>query len=326
MTLHDVTIIVPTFRRPAGLARAVRSIFSQDYAERFTLIIIDNDPDASATKVISELTEECPDRISLTAFNEPDAGVANARNRAMQAVDTRMVAFLDDDQSAPKRWLSNLLLTHSMFPAAVTFGPVRTVLPEHVRRHRAYLSDFFSRTRDIPSGFIDDYYGCGNALLDLELMPKFRPLFDPAMNESGGEDDVLFIHLKKLGCRFAWSVQASVYEHVPAQRARLGYTLKRAFSYGQGPCTMALRAQLPRYDKLAFWIAVGAAKALTNGLISAALFIARSPNRAIYLDRTARGLGKVFWWIDFSFYGAALLETRQHGRTQTQTVSVPVKA
>ncbi len=289
----------------------MNSIFAQNYAAEFELILVDNDPGASAAGLMQELSKTRPKHITLTCLHEAEAGVANARNCAMDRVTTRLVAFLDDDQSAPTGWLTALLANHAEFPAAVTFGPVETALPETVTQHRAYFSDFFARTLEVSSGFIETYFGCGNALFDLSKLPNERPLFDPRMNASGGEDDMLFARIQKDGARFAWCADAPVFEHVPTRRAALSYTLKRAFSYGQGPVTMALKATPKRYGAFLFWIMVGFAKTLSNGLIFAALFMLRDPSRVEYLDRTARGLGKVLWGIDLNFYGTALLEKKR---------------
>ena len=51
---------------------------------------------------------------------------------------------------------------------------------------------------------------------------------------------------------------------------------------------------------------IGAAQATVWGVIATALTLARSPRRAEFYDRTARGIGKLFWMKGFEpqFYGA----------------------
>jgi len=305
--MPDVSVVIPTFRRPGGLFRAAQSVLAQINAPAFEIVIIDNDPEGTAKETAQKIADLAPATIPVRYVHEPRAGVANARNRAVDEVSAPLIAFLDDDQSAPEHWLASLTAAHTGHPAAVTFGPVETVLPDGITAHRAYFERFFARELDAPTGLIDHYYGCGNALLDMTRMPDSRPLFDAEMNETGGEDDVLFGQLERAGERFGWASGASVYEHVPAARATLGYTLKRAMAYGQGPCTMARKSVPKRWDKVAFWMLVGAYKALVNGLVYAVQFILRAPGRAASLDRAVRGLGKVFWWVDFHFYGAPAL-------------------
>ena len=120
-----ISVVVPTFNRPQGLKLAVESVFAQSLAASgFELVIVDNTPDASAAEMITSLEAACPPSIRFIALHEPAAGVANARNTAMSAVTSNLVAFLDDDQSAPETWLETLLDNYRAYPAAVTFGPV----------------------------------------------------------------------------------------------------------------------------------------------------------------------------------------------------------
>lgn len=303
-----ITVIVPTFNRPDSLKRAVTSLFKQTITPSgFALIIVDNTPDASAALAIEGLRAICPPTIDLIALHEPAAGVANARNLAMSAVKTDLVAFLDDDQSAPIDWLERLLDNYRLFPAAVTFGPVNTALPNGQRRHQRYFCDFFARQPDFKSGYIEASFGCGNALIDCSKIPGSAPWFDTAMNESGGEDDILFSRVRAAYGQFAWAQSAPVLEHPPIERVTLSYTLKRAFSYGQAPITLARRDENKSVGVVIFWMLIGAAKVVWHGVQWLGLSLIRHPGRAFQLDRMVRGLGKLAWWIDLRFYGAAAL-------------------
>ncbi len=304
----DVTVIVPTFRRPTDLKRAVQSVFAQASVTEFEILIVDNDPNASARDVAQHLELAAPPNMPVRYIHEPNAGVANARNTAISQTKTQLAVFLDDDQSVPDNWLSELLLFHKQYPVPVTFGAVITALPDEARNHRRYLEAFFARSPSIPSGLIEHFYGCGNSLLDLSLITKNGPMFDTAMNETGGEDDLLFRSLQEQGHKFGWCIEARAFEHVPPSRARLGYTLKRAFAYGQGPITLARTASPRQNGKIFLWMLIGAGKAVLNSAIYAMSWLTRSPSRATYLDRAIRGAGKVFWWVDLRFYGASALK------------------
>jgi glycosyltransferase involved in cell wall biosynthesis len=314
MTYPPLTLIVPTFNRPEGVTRAVESLFAQTLVIQggFTLIIVDNAPDASATDAVNALRKICPDTVTLINLHEPNAGVANARNTAMRAAPTDLVAFLDDDQSAPAEWLTQLLDHYAQYPAAVTFGPVETRLPDPDALHREYFERFFARLPDLETGYTDQSFGCGNALVDFARIDGTAPWFDVAMNEIGGEDDRLFERVRASGGTFAWAAHASVFEHPPEKRIHLRYTLKRAFAYGQGPVTMARMAQPTRYLEIAKWMAVGSVKAAIHGALWLFQLAIRHPKRAYQLDEAIRGAAKVLWFVDFKFYGQAMLEKKPH--------------
>ncbi len=309
MTHHPpLTVVVPTFNRLGGLLTAVRSLYAQTLVDAgFTIVIVDNAPNSSAATAIQILQAECPETLKLVTLHEPNAGVANARNTAMSAVETDLVAFLDDDQSAPENWLETLLAAYTACPAAVTFGPVITALPEVQKHHREYFSGFFAREPDHASGYITQFYGCGNALVDFSQISGTSPWFDTAMNEVGGEDDRLFERVRQSGGQFGWAADAIVFEHPAEERIRLSYTLKRAFAYGQSPVTMALMATPPNYRLAGEWMAIGAGKAVLHGGKWLGLSLVRHPRRAFELDKAVRGFAKLFWFVHFRFYGNAAI-------------------
>lgn len=303
-----VTVAIPTFRRPEGLALAVRSVFAQKDVEEFAIVVVDNDPAASAQEAFDRLSSEAPDHIDLTFHTEPNPGVANARNRLVEAASTPLIAFLDDDQTAEPNWLSSLLSTHEAFPSAAIFGPVRTSLPDSVEHHQEYLSEFFVRAGGEESGKIEESYGCGNCLLDTQRLPDIHPLFEVEMNETGGEDDHLFRAIRQSGGKFAWAAEAIVYEHVPKARANLAYTMRRAAAFGSSPVLEALTETPPHYHRALFWMGVGGIQFSLHGLTYILQVVAQRPNRAFTRDKAARGWGKIYWWKKREFYGRSAYE------------------
>jgi succinoglycan biosynthesis protein ExoM len=301
-----VTVVIPSFRRPTDLSLAMDSLFAQTGAGAFHITVVDNDPSGSAMPVADAARARLPSGVTLDLVHEPDPGVANARNAAIKHVRTRLIAFLDDDQTASPDWLAQLLASHARYPAAVTFGPVQAVLPDPTVDHAGYLQQFFSRPNISASGYTNRSFGCGNSLIDLDLLPKERPLFDARTNETGGEDDFLFGRVRASGGKFAWCAEAAVFERVPASRAHLGYTLRRAIGYGQGPITSARHKSPPDWLAVMFWMGVGLAKLLGHGCRYAVGWIVREQNRAFHLDQAARGFGKLIWWVQMRFYGNAI--------------------
>lgn len=303
-----ISIIVPTFQRPKDLVIAVTSLFSQTMLAKADckLIIVDNDPNGSAAPVVETLCAQAPASLRFVALHEPKAGIANARNAAMEHVDTDLLAFVDDDQTAADpEWLEKLYNLYVELKPAVVFGPVVTVLPRSVTQNQAYFQRFFGRNGPEARGLVDEYFGCSNTLIDLAQVPKQRPLFDPKTNESGGEDDLLFDMIEKKGGKFAWHPDAPLLERVPKRRATLNYTLKRAMVYGQGPTSLALKHR--RYHALAFWICVGFCKMIWHGARAGLGYALGRESWAQQLDLAARGASKITFWRSFRLYGAPAL-------------------
>jgi hypothetical protein len=298
-----VSLIVPTQRRPEGLATALRSLVGQTGVDpiRLELIVADNDAAPSARAFVESLIAPFPVRY----VHEPRPGVANVRNAALGAASGELIAFLDDDEEAPADWLARMLAAMESLGVDVVFGPVRGRAPQGVTEHRDYLESFFSRIGPDRSQVLDGYYGCGNSLIRRAALPHPTAPFDPARNASGGEDDLMFGQMKAAGARFGWAADAHVWEDPAPGRLTLAYTLRRAFAYGQGPSEHAAAEK----DAVGIlrWMLVGMAQTAIWAPVAGFKWLTGAPDRARALDRLARGLGKTLWFPPFgqTFYGQA---------------------
>ncbi|RZJ88930.1 MAG: glycosyltransferase family 2 protein [Brevundimonas sp.] len=305
--MGDVAVIIPTLRRPDSLTRALRSAFAQrGVSDRVSaIVVVDNDPLASARSTIDALRPESP--WPLVYVSEPTPGVARARNAGLAATDAPLIAFLDDDEAASPGWLSALLAAQARTGADAVFGPIAGKAPDAKAWLKPYLERFFGREGPATTGLVDHPWGCGNALLvRAAALPGVAP-FSASADHTGGEDDMLFAALAARGGRFGWAADAWVDEFAPAHRATLNYALTRAFAYGQGPSQTAAAAR--DWPGVVRWMIIGAGQTAVWGAASLALTLIASPKRAEMYDRTARGVGKLFWMKGFEprFYGASEL-------------------
>ncbi|RZI88301.1 MAG: glycosyltransferase, partial [Microbacterium sp.] len=105
----ELVMAVPTFRRPQAIEAAVRASLPQVNGleeatagrARATLLVVDNDPDASARDLVEGL--------GVRYVHEPRPGIAAVRNRAIvEAGDATAVVFIDDDEVPEPGWLKEL--------------------------------------------------------------------------------------------------------------------------------------------------------------------------------------------------------------------------
>lgn len=299
--MSPISVIVPTFRRPESLERALRSLLTQDrFAELVhEVLVVDNDAAASAHTTVARLQTGEP---RLRYLPCPEPGVSTARNAGVASTHAPLVAFLDDDEEAPPHWLATLHDAHVALGVDVTFGPVRGRADQAPAWKRAYLENFFSRFGPAATVAIDEVYGCGNSLLTRATTLAGDEPFDVGANETGGEDDRLFLALKAGGRRFGWAADAGVYEHAAANRQTLRYALVRAFGYGQSPCQIAARKGC--HVTIARWMAIGAAQAALYGVAAALAMPFRTTTGLMFTDKAVRGLGKMVWFVVLKYYGA----------------------
>ena len=296
--LLHICVVIPTRGRPEGFRNALRSVASQE-ADGFTfsVVVSDNNPDGSARNAVETFARTAP--VPVAYVHTPEPGVSNARNAGLEAASpaARYIAFLDDDQVAPPHWLARTLAASRAHRLAMVFCAVRA----RVGTGGPFLRSFFSRERpDYATGPVDECFGTGGTLLDREAVPLPSPVFDPLMNGTGGEDDVLFACILREGGVPGWAADTYVWEDIPADRARPGYVLLRSFAYGQGP-TRA-HADLGLFSPLgiAKWMAVGAVQIAMHAPIGLGFLALRRRDAALrHLSRASSGAGKVLWQKPF---------------------------
>ena len=293
---ESVAILIPTFRRPDALSRALDSALAQTVeGRRVRVYVIDNDAFKSARTVAEG-------RGRVTYISEPRPGVSHARNTGLAATDARFVFFLDDDMLAERGCLSELMRAIQQHEAGVAFAAVHARMPTDSALQNE-MRPFFSRAYTAPEGLTDKCMGAGGTLFDRSRCSLPTPAFDPALNASGGEDDRLLSHLQSIGTPFVWVPSAHTIEDVPAKRATLAYVWKRNFAFGQGPTLLAhdrvVDGDRTGWRDVAKWMMVGVAQAglrLPEWLVT---MIFQMPSRARAHARLAQALGKIFWWSAF---------------------------
>lgn len=298
MTL--VSVLIPTFRRPESFLRAARSVFAQQAYCSFELIAVDNSPEGSALAAFEQLAAEAP--VPFRWTHAPTPGVAQARNAALTLARGDLVVWLDDDEEALPGWLAALVRVRRETGAQAVFGPVRARAPASAA-NASFYENLYAREGANVSGVTAHAYGIGNSLQPRRMFEDGAP-FDTSADQSGGEDDILFASWRDAGAIFAWAAEAAVIEHLGVERTRLAHGLKRAFAYGQGPCETAWAAR--NYTALARHMCVGAGQAIIFGAASVIVLAGSTPRALGLLDRATRGAGKVLWFWQQRFYGAAL--------------------
>lgn len=237
--------------------------------------------------------------------HEPCRGLASARNRGIREAKGGLVVFLDDDEKPVNTsWLETLTSVAVRTGADVTFGPVVPEFESLPSAHRSYVTELFTRDHRLASGatLSNKVYklGTGNSCFLVQTCFANGWSFDPRFNDAGGEDVEFLGRLKERGARFVWAPDAPVLEFVPTSRLQPEYLAGRRFRQGQLRTYLHVTSAV-RWDRLLFWMAVGALQAGAHSLASAVLFLVGRLERAEeHRIRAWGGLGKVLWHPRFS--------------------------
>lgn len=99
------TIAVPTYRRPAELARCLAALRSQELPAQEVLVVV-RAGDTAAQEVVSRMQHDWP---ALRAVSVTRGGVVAAMNAALDAAAGDVFVLTDDDAEPEPDWLARLV-------------------------------------------------------------------------------------------------------------------------------------------------------------------------------------------------------------------------
>lgn len=288
----EASVCIATFRRPDGLTRLLRSLEMQrGDVPAFEVIVVDNDAAASA----SAICETFKDRLRLRYVKQPVRGIAQCRNRAVVASDSRFIAFIDDDEEAVPDWLAALHREATRDKADAAFGPVTYRLtgepPPWIRECRLF------KYPDLANGSPIPWYltRTSNAYIRRASLPDARAPFDVRLGLIGGEDVDLFFRMAQTGARFVAATDARTFEFRDASRTTFRWLLRRSFRNG-GTLGHIYWQRHSRGAQLGH----GATAALQSMRFFAHSTVALTRSRAAALSHLLRSvefLGKAAWSV-----------------------------
>ena len=241
-----VTIAIPTYHRPEKLrallaALPARVTEAQHFGESVRrqvivqVVVIDNDPAGSARVTVMGAP------LSASYAIQAVPGIAAVRNALLDhAVNSRLVAFIDDDERPLEHWLSALLATwlECGEPAAV-MGRVISVFKSDLEPWVEHTGVFQRRER--PTGTELAVAAAGNLLLDLHQVRDMDLRFDVSLGLAGGEDTLFTRQLVAAGGRIVWCNESRTEDSVPAHRMTRRWAMNRAFNGGNAATQVELR-------------------------------------------------------------------------------------
>lgn len=247
----NVVVCIPTYRRPIGLRRCLRSLSSLSLDIPFRVIVADNDPSRREGVAVCEAIRDEGLRFPITTVVVEERGIAPNRNalvaEAIRDPDTRFIAMIDDDEWAAPDWLSELMRVQAEHAADIVGGPVMRVFETPVAPHvgRANQPNYAKMVSG-PIGLVD---ATSNILFRAELFrERPGPWFDLQYALMGCEDKDILIGFKIAGRTFAWAHKAVVTEEMPATRCSAKWMVQRAYRVGNTDTLVNLKHRPPGFN------------------------------------------------------------------------------
>ncbi|MBI4818124.1 MAG: glycosyltransferase [Deltaproteobacteria bacterium] len=202
----DVSVVIPTFGRPASLPLLLRGLEVQDLdGDRFEVIVVD---DGSPTPIEGRIGRELA-RCQLRILRQENSGPGAARNLGAREARGELLVFVDDDMRVGPGFLRAHLSAHATHLRRVVLGrmapdPRLAGMPLFERFHAAMLKDFETSVAEgVPISGVQLY--SGNFSVRRESFLELGG-FNAGLRRS--EDRELGIRCEKLGYELVLSSQA----------------------------------------------------------------------------------------------------------------------
>jgi GT2 family glycosyltransferase len=211
----DISIVVPTYRRPAMLASCLNALAAQQLdCTRYEIVICDDGPDEGGTREFVERFAADHAPRGLTVRYVPvtaTQGPAAARNAGWRIARAALVAFTDDDTIPDPQWLAAGLAAANNTSADAVSGRIVMPLPEHPTDYELDAS-----------GLAHAEFATANAFVRRAALEATGG-FDERFTAAWREDSDLQFTLLTTGCRIVLADDAVVVH--PVRPARWGASL-----------------------------------------------------------------------------------------------------
>jgi hypothetical protein len=239
-----VSVIIPTYDRPAFLRQAIASVLAQTYPD-FEILVVDDGSIGDTRSVVEEMSDP---RIRYTW--QENAGRSAARNRGLALARGEFIAFLDDDDLYLRDKLSHQAAYLEAHPEVDLVGAGTQLVDAQGRLLRVWRTWEDQPELILPACLWACPLPTCTVLFRRQTLGLLDHWFESALDRA--EDTDFFVRLLLAGCRMAW-----LPEIVSA------YRLDKVFARADLP-----PAVLAQRDKLyAHCYLVGACHAIATGQI-----------------------------------------------------------
>ncbi len=250
-----VSVIVCTYRSDnfENVLDVVASLLNQTYRKTEIIIVVDGNEQLREKLATTYNTH---DNIQVVA-SEESIGVSGARNLGIKRARGDILAFIDDDAIAEKKWIESLVNTYQKSDAIAVGG---TVLPIWLAKKPDYLpEELYWLVGLTYEGFAKEGVTEVRNALGPNMSFK-KEVFEKLdlFNENFGftkkgssyiqaEEPEFALRMKnKFGKGFIYNPELVVYHKVSKQKTRLRILLRRAFYQGYSKALLKKLSHSPR--------------------------------------------------------------------------------
>lgn len=220
--VKKVCILLATYKRKTSLVKFLNSIIHLrnpfNIELQLLLTVNDNHNYFDILKLFDK-------KLKIKIIRESKKGISNARNRYLKEIKFTKYdyyAFFDDDVEVNKRWLVEMINFYNKNKVDIVGGPQLT-------KSKSLFLNLLIREEKHGSNI--KWASTNNCLVKEKIFKK-RLFFEKKMNLIGGEDQLFFYELYKMGFRIKWNSKATVTEGTDEKREKFIWFFMRNLRYG----------------------------------------------------------------------------------------------
>jgi len=232
-----ITTIIPTYRRPQLLQRAIRSVLNQTYPH-FQVCVYDNASGDETFAIVAEISKGDP-RVKYHCHSHNIGGIQNF-NYGLQQVKTPYFSLLADDNTLLPHFFEEALDTLSRFPNAILFAGQTIFVNEKGQIIGSSLANWAPGLVYPPDGLVLMWEKCLNwegVLFSMEAI-RSAGLLDPTVGGSADQDFMMRLarkhdmYISKRTCVLflchnnSWSINRDLSEYVASNKKILQHWLE----------------------------------------------------------------------------------------------------
>jgi GT2 family glycosyltransferase len=241
-----VSVIVSTYtkERYEEVRKCVESLKNQSVQPDEILLVLDP---------VDELIEFYKRKMDVKVVRSKGFGLSEARNKGVEEAKGDIIAFIDDDAWADKRWVENLLKNFEEEEVWIAGGKVIPVFDKKRPKWLAEELDWIvgCTYKGMPElkSEIRNPIGANMAFRRevFEVVGFFREEIGRYGKKLlGSEETELCLRLKRIrpDVKIIYDPSAIVYHRVPENRVKLSYALKRAYYEGYSKVILSRQYKL----------------------------------------------------------------------------------
>lgn len=239
-----IAVGIPTYKRPNGLRRVLKSLEHIVTVHDVTVVVAENDREGREGMSVAEEHITSGYRYPIKIALSKARGISQARNALMETAfadpEIAMLVMVDDDQWVKPDWLTNIVDMQTRTGADIVGG---YILPDFQTAEQTWLlklSVYWRRRGN--NGVVPVIETTGSVLITRAVLDLCDPpYFDEAFSLTGGGDREFFTRLANRGARFAFAENAIVYEVFEQDRLSLAWARRRSYRVGASDMLVNLK-------------------------------------------------------------------------------------